>query len=62
MTIVQPICIDCKHFRDDVTCAAFPKGIPDSIWTSEIGHNKPLPEQKNSIVFEAVKKPEPATD
>jgi hypothetical protein len=33
-------------------CAAFPEGIPDDIWFGKNKHTKPLPEQKNGIVYE----------
>lgn len=46
------ICFKCKHFRPiRGGCDAFPGGIPDKI-LQENEHDKPLPEQKNKIVFE----------
>ena len=36
-----PICWHCKHYRKDVTCAAFPKGIPAEILESEANHRHP---------------------
>ncbi len=36
-----PICWNCKHYREDVTCAAFPKGIPAEILESEANHRHP---------------------
>lgn len=50
---IDLICYKCKHFRPlSGGCDAFPDGIPDEILqTNE--HAKPLPEQKNNIVFEA---------
>lgn len=46
------ICSRCKHYRFlDDGCDAFPEGIPDKILlTNE--HDKPLPEQKNDLIFE----------
>ena len=38
-----PICWKCKHYRDDVTCAAFPQGIPAEILDSEADHREPYP-------------------
>jgi len=36
-----PICWKCKHYREDVTCAAFPEGIPAEILESEADHRRP---------------------
>jgi len=48
------ICSSCKHFdRINGGCKAFPDGIPDSI-NNKNDHNKPLPGQKNKIVYEKV--------
>ena len=48
-----PICVNCKHFNEALICPAFKKkGIPDLILSGANKHNKPLPGQKNKIVFE----------
>ena len=39
MTSVQ--CASCKHYRDDLKCAAYPKGIPVAIMTSRESHKVP---------------------
>lgn len=56
MDITIP-CIFCKHFnRDDteqLSCMAYPNGIPASIQKLEIIHNKPLPND-NGIQYEAL--------
>ena len=52
ITNYQTQCNTCKNYENDFKCAAFPEGIPDKILFGEIKHNKPLPEQKNKIVFE----------
>lgn len=56
MTTIYPICFQCKHFHSNqaYTCNAFPEGIPEKILFSHRTdiHNKPLKNQKNSIVFE----------
>jgi hypothetical protein len=55
-----PICWRCKHYRKDVSCAAFPKGIPAEILESEADHRQaypgdhgirfePLPEKRASV-------------
>lgn len=50
-----PNCYNCRHFnRHDsrkFSCAAFPDGIPDEIIMGK-PHLKPLPGQKNKLVFE----------
>ena len=53
----------CKHYlgisQPDGTeateiyvCEAFPDGIPKSIIMGKNAHERPLPKQKNKIVFE----------
>jgi hypothetical protein len=39
----NPICWKCGHYRDDVTCVAFPRGIPAEILDSESDHHQPYP-------------------
>lgn len=47
-----PICAKCKHFNaEQWNCKAF-KRIPIQILSGENDHSKPLPSQKNNIVFE----------
>jgi len=47
------ICFHCKHYKKIAGgCDAFPDGIPDEILLSN-KHDKPLQEQKNTIIFEA---------
>ena len=45
-------CMLCKHYRRGTTCAAFPDGIPEDVWSAYVRHDKPLPGQGNDIVFE----------
>jgi hypothetical protein len=44
MTIF-PICLDCKHLSagDEMTCAAFPDGIPTPILVMTHDHHEPYP-------------------
>lgn len=45
-------CFHCANWNVSDTCTAFPDGIPDEILSGENDHTKPLPDQKNDIVFE----------
>lgn len=56
--IKEPICFFCKHFIEgkDYKCQAFPDGIPNDILFDKNDHSKPLPDQKNEIVFEKKEK------
>lgn len=56
MTILKPICFQCKHFDIETsTCIAFlPGEIPDEIALGDNNHKKPLPGQENEIVFEPI--------
>lgn len=51
------ICIKCKHYNiKKNTCEAFTKEIPYEIYVGINDHTKPLPSQKNTIIFEPIKK------
>jgi hypothetical protein len=53
MEAVNLVCLKCIHFRRfEGGCDAFPNGIPNEITSGENEHSKPLPFQKNDIVFE----------
>ncbi|CAB4126209.1 hypothetical protein UFOVP153_39 [uncultured Caudovirales phage] len=57
MEAISLICFKCKHFREiEGGCDAFPDGIPEEITSGDNEHSKPLPDQKNDIVFEPIKK------
>jgi len=47
-------CLNCKHYKWDNICNAFPDGIPISIVEGLNDHSKPLSFQKNDIVFEPI--------
>ena len=51
-TIYTPICYECKHKHKNLTCKAYPKGIPIGILTGELNHKKPV-EGDGGIQFEA---------
>lgn len=54
MTPADLICLKCKNWNEYCECPAFPDGIPNEILSGENDHSKPLKEQKNNIVYEAV--------
>jgi hypothetical protein len=46
--MMTPLCVYCRHESDDEdatvnACAAFPKGIPGKIQTSQFDHRLPHP-------------------
>lgn len=45
------LCRQCRHLRDDYTCAAFPRGIPDIITGLYVDHSAPV-EGDSGIQFE----------
>lgn len=47
------LCNICKNYFGDLTCQAFPSGIPKEILSGENNHSEPLENQSNDIVFEA---------
>lgn len=50
--ISTPICNQCKHFKlSNVSCTAYPGGIPDQILENLIDHRKPFIGD-NGIQFE----------
>ncbi|MEK0194341.1 MAG: cytoplasmic protein [Oscillatoriales cyanobacterium] len=45
-------CNYCRYFRPEGTCPAFEPGlIPIEIVSGQIKHTKPLPNQRNTIVY-----------
>ncbi|MBW8042457.1 MAG: hypothetical protein FVQ85_21015 [Planctomycetes bacterium] len=49
-------CLECKHlYKDVMRCKAFPKGIPDVIFSGGFDHRKKYPGDKG-IRFEKRKK------
>jgi len=48
------LCQNCKNYFGDLKCQAFSDRIPNEILLGENDHSKPLPDQKNDIVFEPI--------
>jgi hypothetical protein len=53
-------CIFCKHYEIEWgifagTCKAYPDGVPLEIWSGEIDHSEPYPDD-NGIQFEPVER------
>ena len=36
--IPKILCLQCKHYSDNLKCKAFPKGIPQEIVNGEVDH------------------------
>jgi hypothetical protein len=49
----EPICHSCKHWNKDLTCKAFPSGIPRGILVGYIDHTKPV-KGDNGIQYEKI--------
>lgn len=49
------LCNDCKHrsplWPDEITCTAFPDGIPDEVLFCDLDHRKPI-DGDHGIQFE----------
>ena len=54
--MTKNLCLECKHYLGTWQCSAFPKKIPIEIISNDNDHSKPLPNQKNDIVFEPISK------
>ena len=56
MQVIQPICLECKHYDEfsilKMTCKAFPNGIPDKYKLSESEHRSLI----NGYKFEKINK------
>lgn len=52
MTSIQ--CFSCIHYigGNENVCEAFRDGIPDDIFTGNISHDYPIPNQGNRVVFQ----------
>jgi len=47
------ICFNCKNFDEILGgCLAFTDDIPNEILNGENDHSKPLPDQKNNVIYE----------
>lgn len=49
-----PVCLMCKHLKKNITCEAFPNGIPEDIVGGTNDHSQKHPDQENDIVFEKI--------
>lgn len=50
--MINNLCLKCEHHILGNECEAFIKGIPDEIFLFGTNdHKKPLPDQKNDLVF-----------
>lgn len=47
-------CAKCKNYIGDRKCNAFSSKIPNVIWEGFNGHEKPLADQKNKIIFDPI--------
>jgi len=47
------MCSHCAYYLGDLTCLAFPEGIPSEVLLGPSDHSVPLPGQKNKFVFKA---------
>jgi hypothetical protein len=52
MTTIFPQCVLCRHYRDDLTCDAYPNGIPKGVIKNQRDHRRPLPDD-HGVQFEA---------
>ena len=48
-----PICNSCRNHTYGTACRAFDI-IPDAIIFGDVGHDRPLPGQMNTVVYERV--------
>lgn len=53
MTPINIICLKCKNYIKNGKCKAFEE-IPLEIINGDNDHSKPLPDQKNDIIFEPI--------
>lgn len=44
-------CAKCTHFKEDYTCLAFPRGIPNKLLEGSKQHNLPLKGQAGNATF-----------
>ncbi len=54
--MIKPtFCMWCKHFQKGIVpkCTAFPDGIPRLIFTNDVSHLKPYPDD-NGVQFEPI--------
>ena len=47
-------CATCKHYNKDLTCKAFPDGVPEKIITGLQEHNEPIAGQVGDFIHEPI--------
>jgi len=52
--MISTQCIECKYYRFQIKCDAFPDRIPQEIFDGEILHNKKYKTQNNNITYEPI--------
>ena len=63
MTPYAPMCYSCVHYNDDdddLTCGAFPDGIPEPILLSQFDHRYPYDGDDGVLFEQNPSLPEPA--
>lgn len=50
-------CFLCAHYKKDLKCRAFPRGIPKRILSGDFDHKEKYPNQQGTIVFEPKNRP-----
>lgn len=51
------LCRRCKHYNDDMTCTAFPDGIPLEIVSGVFLHLRPVGVEAEPVAFEEAPEP-----
>lgn len=60
-SMIQPMCMVCTRRGANLTCAAYPDGIPVAILESDVDHRRPHPGD-GGVVFEPIDNPQLVAD